>query len=77
MISDRSSTETVPRTNRAFYGGIKLGQRFRAGIEGSISCLKRALGLSRCLSHGWERFASTTGLAVFVHNLLILTRGYG
>jgi IS5 family transposase len=56
---------------------FKIGQRFRAGVEGTISCLKRALGLNRCLNRGWEHFVSTIGLAVFAHNLLILTRGYG
>jgi IS5 family transposase len=56
---------------------FRIGQRFRAGVEGTISCLKRALGLTRCLNRGWAQFVSTIGLAVFVHNLLILTRGYG
>jgi IS5 family transposase len=73
----KKGKRTWEETEREHNPLFKLGQRFRAGIEGSISCLKRALGLSRCLNRGWERFVSTIGLAVFVHNLLILTRGYG
>ncbi len=73
----KKGKRTWEETEREHDPLFKLGQRFRAGIEGSISCLKRALGLSRCLNRGWERFVSTIGLAVFVHNLLILTRGYG
>jgi len=56
---------------------FKLGQQFRAGIEGSISFLKRALGMSRCLNKGWQHYVSTVGATVFVHNLLILAKSYG
>lgn len=57
--------------------GFKLGQKFRAGVEGSISFLKRSLGMARCLNKGWEHYVSTVGAIVFAHNLLILARGYG
>jgi transposase, IS5 family len=73
----KKGKRTWEETEREHSPWFKIGQRFRAGIEGSISGLKRALGLSRCLSRGWERFVCTIGQAVFVHNLLILTRGYG
>lgn len=49
-------------------------QRFRAGVEGSISFLKRVLGLRRCLNKGFKHFACTIGRMVFCHNLLILSR---
>jgi IS5 family transposase len=58
----RTRADTAREHSLAF----KAGQRFRAGVEGSISCLKRALGLGRCLRRGWERFDATIGLAVFV-----------
>ena len=51
-----------------------FGQRFRAGVEGSISYLKRVFGLFRCINKGWEHYNSTVGAAIFTHNLLILTR---
>lgn len=51
-----------------------IAQRFRAGVEGSISYLKRILGLFRCFNKGWEHYAATIGAAIFTHNVLILTR---
>ena len=50
------------------------GQRFRAGVEGSISVLKRAFHLSRCLFKGFKNYAASVGLAVLCHNLVLLTR---
>ena len=69
----RSEEETARETSPAF----KVGQRFRAGIEGSISFLKRVLGMWRCLNKGWEHYVSTVGATVFVHNLLVLANGSG
>jgi IS5 family transposase len=53
---------------------FRMAQRFRAGIEGTISFLKRTLGLARCLAKGWPRYAAAIGAALFTHNLLILAR---
>ena len=53
---------------------FRHGQRFRAGVEGTISFLKRILRLARCFNKGWNHFASTVGQTVFAHNLLILSR---
>jgi len=53
---------------------FRFAQRFRAGVEGTISFLKRVLGLFRCLNRGWEHYVSTIGAAIFTHNLLILAR---
>jgi len=50
---------------------VKL-QHFRAGIEGSISCLKRVFGLLRCPYRGFKSFASHVGLGVLCHNLVVL-----
>jgi IS5 family transposase len=56
---------------------FKLGQAFRAGIEGTISFVKRCLRLHRCFNKGWKHYVATVGATVFVHNLLILARGGG
>ena len=56
---------------------FRLAQGFRAGVEGSISFLKRMLGLWRCMNTGFDRFVSTVASSVFAHNLLILSRGPG
>ena len=52
----------------------RMLMRFRAGIEGVISTLKRAVGLGRCLWKGWESFQSYVWASVVAHNLKTLTR---
>ena len=52
--------------------GLVEWQNFRAGIEGTISVLKRAFRLARCLFRGFKHFASAVGLGVFCHNLVVL-----
>jgi IS5 family transposase len=51
---------------------FKAAQSFRAGIEGSISVLKRVFGLKRCLNRGFKSFAASIGNIVFCHNLVLL-----
>jgi IS5 family transposase len=53
---------------------FKDGQRFRAGVEGSISVLKRAFKLNRCLFKGFKNFSASVGCAVFCYNLVLLAR---
>ena len=53
---------------------FKALQRFRAGIEGSISFLKRCFKLGRCLYRSFETFCSSVGSHVFAHNLVVLAR---
>lgn len=48
---------------------LRMYQCFRAGIEGTISCLKRAYRLSRCCFRGFKGFCRSVGSAVFCHNL--------
>ena len=52
--------------------GMVEWQKFRAGIEGTISVLKRAFRLSRCLFRGFRHFAAAVGLSVVCHNLVLL-----
>ena len=73
----KKGSRTEEELERESSPAFKLGQRFRAGVEGSISFLKRALGMFRCLNKGWKHYAATVGATVFVHNLLVLARGYG
>jgi transposase, IS5 family len=44
-------------------------QRFRCGVEASISMLKRKFGLGRVLAKGSASTAIWTGLAIFAYNL--------
>jgi IS5 family transposase len=68
----------VPRRTRDFGDAMMaVWQQWRAGIEGTISCLKRAFRLARCCFRGFKNFASAVGSAVFCHNLRILAKTSG
>ena len=68
----------VPRRTRDFADAMMgIWQQWRAGIEGTISCLKRAFRLARCCFRGFKNFASAIGSAVFCHNLTILAKTSG
>lgn len=49
-------------------------KRFRAGIEGNISFLKRCFGLGRCTWRGLDSFKAYTWASVLSANLLVLAR---
>jgi len=53
---------------------MKMYQSFRAGIEGTISCLKRAYCLARCCFRGFKGFCQSVGSAVFCHNVAVMAR---
>jgi transposase, IS5 family len=53
---------------------FRHAQAFRAGVEGSISFLKRVLRLARCFNKSWEHYVSTVGQTILAHNLLVLAR---
>ena len=49
-------------------------RRFRAGIEGCISTLKRVFGLRRCGWKSWAHFQQYVQLSVVTYNLVVLAR---
>jgi transposase, IS5 family len=51
---------------------FKAGQRYRAGIEGTISVLLRGRGMRRRLLQGPIRFELLVGASVLAANLLRL-----
>lgn len=61
---EREALETQP--------WFKAALRFRAGIEGRISGLKRARGLSRCPNRGENGMERWVGWAVITNNLTII-----
>ena len=68
----------MPRRTRDFGDSMmSVWQQWRAGIEGTISCLKRAFRLARCCFRGFNNFASAVGSAIFCHNLRILAKTSG
>ncbi len=70
----KKGSRTPAETEREQDPLFRHAQAFRAGIEGSISFLKRMLRLARCFNKNWEHFVSTVGQTIFAHNLLILAR---
>ncbi len=70
----KKGNRTAEETERERDPLFRHAQAFRAGIEGSISFLKRVLRLARCFNKGWAHFASTVGATIFAHNLLVLAR---
>ena len=77
-LEARVETLAIPRRLSDWAEKIdSTWQRFRAGIEGTISVLKRAYRLLRCPYRGFKNFASSTGLSIFCHNLVLLARPSG
>jgi IS5 family transposase len=75
MVSiGKKGRRTHAETEREHDPLFRLAQRFRAGVEGTISFLKRMLRLARCFNKGWEHFVSTIGQTILAHNLLVLAR---
>jgi hypothetical protein len=70
----KKGERTTEEKERESTEEFKEGQRFRAGSEGSISVLKRAYKLKKCLFKGYKNFAASVGCAVFCHNLVLLTQ---
>lgn len=77
-LEEKVDTLAIPRKLSDWNGAIdSLWQRFRAGIEGTISVLKRSYRLLRCPYRGFKSFAASVGLSVFCHNLVLLARPPG
>jgi IS5 family transposase len=53
---------------------FRRGHRFRAGIEGRISVLKRRFGLRRCRYHGVIGMERWVGWGLLAHNLRTISR---
>jgi IS5 family transposase len=74
-LEEEIVTLCIPHRLRDFTDKImKYWQAFRAGIEGTISALKRAFRLFRCFFKGFKGYARGIGLSIFAHNLLVLAR---
>jgi transposase, IS5 family len=71
-VQKNVETVAVPGRGQSRAAIETCWHHFRAGIEGSISVLKRAFRLSICMYRGFKSFAAAVGMAVFCHNLLNL-----
>ena len=70
---DRNASMKILDMVRSSWISKQL-RRFRAGIEGCISRLKRVFGLDRCTWKGWEHFQQYVQASVVSYNLLVLAR---
>ena len=72
-LAEQVDTLAIPRRMRDFVDKVlAYWQAFRAGIEGTISGLKREFRLIRCFFRGFRSFSAAVGLGVFCHNLIVL-----
>jgi len=72
-LAEQIDTLAIPRRMQDFVDKVLTHwQAFRAGIEGTISGLKRAFRLVRCYFKGFKSFQRAIGLGVLCHNLIIL-----
>jgi IS5 family transposase len=72
-LAEMVDTLAIPRRMQDFMDKVLAHwQAFRAGIEGTISGLKRAFRLVRCIFQGFRSFSAAVGLGVFCHNLIVL-----
>jgi IS5 family transposase len=53
---------------------FRRGRKWRSGIEGRISLLKRRYQLRRCLNHGEEGMERWVGWGVIAHDLWVIAR---
>ena len=68
-------TLAIPKRLADFADALmRTWQAFRAGIEGTISGLKRAFRLSRCFYRHDNGFVRAIGLGVLSHNLVVLAK---
>jgi len=74
-LEERVGTLAIPRRMRDFANAMMTAwQAFRAGIEGTISGLKRAFRLVRCHFRTFKSFQAAIGLGVLCHNLIVLAK---
>jgi IS5 family transposase len=72
-LASQIETLAIPQRMKDFANkALAHWQAFRAGIEGTISGLKRAFRLVRCFFQGFKSFHASVGLGVFCHNLIVL-----
>jgi IS5 family transposase len=60
------------RQRRERQPWFRAAQRFRNGIEGRISHLRRARGLTRCLNHGLRGLERWIGWGIIANNIAVI-----
>jgi IS5 family transposase len=68
----RPGYKTKRRQRRERQPWFRAAQRFRNGIEGRISHLRRARGLTRCLNHGLLGLGRWLGWGIIANNIAVI-----
>jgi IS5 family transposase len=76
IVMPKPGYQDQRRKRRQKLPWFKHGQRFRNGIEGRISVVKRTMQLARCPCHGFERCDQWIGWGVLTANLVVMARLY-
>jgi IS5 family transposase len=70
----KPGTNSAERRAHERQGWFRRACRFRAGIEGRISVLKRGFGLARCRYHGQAGMERWVGWGIIAHNLRLISQ---
>jgi IS5 family transposase len=70
----RSGPVTPERRRFEHRPAFRRAYRFRAGVEGRISVLKRRFGLGRCRYHAESGMQRWVGLGILAHNFRVISR---
>jgi transposase, IS5 family len=74
VVLPKTGRVSPERREHERQGWFRRGFRFRAGVEGRISVLKRCQGLDVCLNHGEDGFGRWVGWGIVTANLLRIAR---
>lgn len=72
VVLPKPGAKTQARQSYEAQPWFKAVRRWRAGIEGRISGLRRARGLDRCLNHGDTGMERWLGWGVTANNLMVI-----
>jgi IS5 family transposase len=64
--------KSKPRQRYERQAWFRAAWKFRSGIEGRISHLRRARGLRRCLNHGLAGLERWVGWGIIANNLIVI-----
>jgi transposase, IS5 family len=73
-VHGKTREEAMESREYERQGWFRRGMRFRAGIEGRISVMKRRGYLGRCRDKGEEGFGRWVGWGVLASNLAAIAR---
>ena len=74
VVLPQPGAKSAARVAHEQQGWFVRGKRWRAGIEGRISGLKRRHGLDRCRYHGADGMERWVGWGVITHDLRVIAR---